>query len=1104
VLAPGKVLEGRYRIERLLGRGGMGAVYLARHLTLGSKLLAIKEMTAAAAPEVDVAAAIEQFRKEGELLASLDHPGIVRVSDCFEEGGRLYLAMEHIEGETLETVVERKGPLDPATVRRRLLELCDTLGYLHGHDPPVLVRDLKPANLMVDRDGRLRLIDFGIARLALGGRTTRAERGAGTAGFSPVEQYAGTADARCDIHAMGATAYVLLTRRLPPHALDRMAEKSALVPPREINPRIPPDLEAVVLRMMELRRHARYATVAEARDALLAVAEPPPLPPSESGGEVSLQADTETSRAARGPTEEEANVLGQVTMMPDDLAKPSPSEPRRCSNCRGTGQSRRVQTHLGGRRIVPTSCPDCLGLGVAPDERQRHALEGAGRSALPWAASLFVMTAAPLLGWADWSAPAAAGVGLAAAGLAWGLARLRHRRTRAEIEREMRTARPAEREASSKAEGAGVGKPASAGPRPKSRPLGSLTRFFGRSAELEHLRALLDDSTHRLVTVLGLGGSGKTRLVTEALQKGRETLPPTITASLAGARTQDEILRRLADALQVTLAAGADPLPRIERALYGSDTLLVLDGAEGLRGASWVADLLARLPELQLVCTSRQRLGLDGERLIELGGLDVPAPEAGPADLRASSAVALFLARAAAAAPDFSLDESTLPRAADICRKLNGHPWSIEVAASRLRTLSLEELAARLADRFAVLANGQEALGAFIDWSYRMLDADDQKFLRAASVFRGFWLEAAGRAIGGDLAGRLASLQDNSLLTSSTVEGRRRFALVESVQAFAEERLGEEAPALYRAHGEWFRERLETAMEARHGAEERLVHQELMADLDNIRVALARSDDARLAVSAVHFLLRAGRWQEAREQAERAAGLCAGDRGLEARAALARADVLHTLDELEPALAAARAAAETDDAGLRGRADNLAGLILAGLGRRDEARTSYERALAARLAASDPRGVAVVRHNLALLAQAEERWEDALAAYGEVLPIRTELGDDRGAAETANNMGEVLKSLGRSEEAREAFLRARNGYERAGDELGVGITRYNLGELYLQVERREEAQAEIAGALRIFEDLRVPYAGAARSLLGRVYEEAVSVAASSPSGGTAG
>ncbi len=260
---------GRYRLRRLIDMGGNGAVYEAQHELLGTPH-ALKE-TLATDP-----ASVEQFLAEARLLARLDHPVLVRVSDYFiEPSGAAFLVMEYVAGETLQHKIERAGPsYSVADVVDWLLQLCSGLEYLHsyrdsatGQLRPVIHRDIKPLNVVLTPDGRIKLLDMGIARFAAPGQATARVARAVTEPFAPIEQYGAGTDARSDLYALGVTAYVLLTRQLPPSAPLRAANPQELRI-RAINQAVPPGVAAAIERAMMPRREARFPTVEAFRHGL--------------------------------------------------------------------------------------------------------------------------------------------------------------------------------------------------------------------------------------------------------------------------------------------------------------------------------------------------------------------------------------------------------------------------------------------------------------------------------------------------------------------------------------------------------------------------------------------------------------------------------------------------------------------------------------------------------------------------------------------------------------------------------------------------------------------------------------------------------------------
>lgn len=253
----------------------MGAVYLAHHEALGDKKVAVKEMELTGYSSEELAQAVKQFNREASFLANLDHPNLVPVTDFFVEEDKHYLVMAYVQGQTLQQLLKKhEQAFDWPQVKQWAGPLADVLAYLHRQNPPILFRDLKPSNIMVEDNGRLRLIDFGIARAALpGDRTSTFLQGMGTSGFSPIEQYGGlqSTDQRSDIYALGATLYYLCTGRVPPDAVARISGNMALTPPTHLVPTLPAKLDALLAKAMADKQHDRHQSMAEFKREMMAI-----------------------------------------------------------------------------------------------------------------------------------------------------------------------------------------------------------------------------------------------------------------------------------------------------------------------------------------------------------------------------------------------------------------------------------------------------------------------------------------------------------------------------------------------------------------------------------------------------------------------------------------------------------------------------------------------------------------------------------------------------------------------------------------------------------------------------------------------------------------
>ncbi|MEU7896047.1 BTAD domain-containing putative transcriptional regulator [Nonomuraea sp. NPDC049152] len=337
-----------------------------------------------------------------------------------------------------------------------------------------------------------------------------------------------------------------------------------------------------------------------------------------------------------------------------------------------------------------------------------------------------------------------------------------------------------------------------------------MTGLIGRESATAEVRSLV--ASHRLVTLSGPGGVGKTRLALEVAAQLEQAHPDGVWLVELGARPSTV---SVVDAIAAVMGVrddraagkrGADATERLVDVLRAKRALLVLDNCEHVidQVAAVAETLLRSAPSLRVLATSQEALAIDGERLWAVQPLDLPS---GAGDPAASSAVRLFAARAAAAAPGFALDEHNAEAVAAICRRLDGLPLALELAASRMRVLNPAKLAERLDDRFRLLGAGrrdaparQQTLRAMIDWSWELLTGAERVVLRRLAVHAdGCTLEAAEAVCSGegvrpaDVLDLLARLVDRSLVVTVTGPQGTRYRLLESVAAYCLERMEEEA-----------------------------------------------------------------------------------------------------------------------------------------------------------------------------------------------------------------------------------------------------------------------------------------------------------------------
>jgi predicted ATPase/DNA-binding XRE family transcriptional regulator len=423
-----------------------------------------------------------------------------------------------------------------------------------------------------------------------------------------------------------------------------------------------------------------------------------------------------------------------------------------------------------------------------------------------------------------------------------------------------------------------------------------LTSFVGREKEVEEVVRLLRD--HRLVVLTGPGGMGKTRLAIESAGKAANTFKDGVAwVDLTALNDERFILSKVAGTLGIQEAGELSVIGTIISRLRPENALLVLDNCEHLiRACAQLAtDLLTTCPGLKILATSRESLGVFGERIWRTPAMLLPDTRVPvPLDeLRQFDGILLFLERAVATSPDFSLNQSNAPAIAAICSRLDGIPLAIEMAAARVASLPVQDLAARLDERFNLLTTGDrvalprhQTLRAMIDGSYNLLSPAEQRLLCRLSVFAGgFTLEAAESVCAGEggpgtrVVNLLSHLISKSLVTIEAQSGEPRFRMLETIRDYAQEKLERsgEADAFHRRHLDYFLALAEAAAPVLWGAVEQVWLKRLGAEQDNMRAALRYSladglaeQNLRLAVSLTLYWYVRSEAEEARQWLDQA------------------------------------------------------------------------------------------------------------------------------------------------------------------------------------------------------------------------------------------
>ncbi|MCC6728691.1 MAG: tetratricopeptide repeat protein [Chthonomonadales bacterium] len=631
-----------------------------------------------------------------------------------------------------------------------------------------------------------------------------------------------------------------------------------------------------------------------------------------------------------------------------------------------------------------------------------------------------------------------------------------------------------------------------------------LTTFIGRARELQAVAEGL--TACRLRTLTGPGGCGKTRLAVQlAAEHVADFADGVWLVDLAAVVDEGLVTQTVAAVLGVRPEPQRPLSDTLAQHLASRQVLLLLDNCEHVLGAcaTMVAALLAQSPELRVLATSREPLGIAGESVWPVPSLDAPEP-AGPVGVEHAAsfdAVRLFVDRAVQARPDFALREDNADALARICWRLDGIPLAIELAAARVRLMSPRQILDRLEDRFRLLTGGsrtarprQQTLRALIDWSYDLLSGSERTLLHRLAVFVGGWsLEASQQVCADEDLGSweildlLGHLVDKSLVQFEEGAGEARYRLLETMRQYALEKLEAASGA------DLLRERHSTfyLAVARAGAdllralgESAASGAQLFArELGNIRAGMDWAAAAEQSDRVVGYAksLFTYLWQhslyhecEARLSTAEAAARQSGDRSSLARLLNQRG--LAAWDRYDLASASARFAESRDishDLGERDR-ELLAlvnlGNVAWGHGDFPAARQLWEEALALAVALGEPGPEGMVRMHLGILAC--ERGDHAAAEqyHADSMAIRQREGDELGVAFTLYNASELPRRRGLLVEAEVLLGESRQRFERVGNTRGVALADARLALVLLDQDRATEARARAESALRIGEE----------------------------------
>jgi predicted ATPase/class 3 adenylate cyclase len=591
-----------------------------------------------------------------------------------------------------------------------------------------------------------------------------------------------------------------------------------------------------------------------------------------------------------------------------------------------------------------------------------------------------------------------------------------------------------------------------------------LTSFIGRENEIADVGQLLRAA--RLVTLTGSGGAGKTRLSLQVAARCIDDFADGVwlveLAPLTDARL---VPQTVATVLGIKEQAGEALADTLTRELKHKALLLLLDNCEHLiaAAAQLCQSLLAACAQVRILATSREALCAPGESAYRVPSLSTPDPKLGASveTLARYAAVQLFIDRAVAVKSSFQVDDANAPAIISICHRLDGIPLAIELAAARVRSMSLNEVNGRLDQRFGLLTRGvrtalprQQTLRALIDWSYDLLTAAEKALLCRTSVFSGGWtLEAIEQVCGGEgindgeVLDGLTSLVDKSLVIAEERDGVARYQLLETVRQYARDRLREhnEEVRWQSRHLAYFRTLAEAAEPQLLGADQQAWLERLETEHDNLRSALASSASAggdhagglRLAGAVFRFWWRHGHVSEARGWLS---GLLAS---------------------------APRGTASAP----RAKALNAAAALALVQGDYPSSRALGQQSLAICRELADHRGIAAVMNTLGQVALVERDFEAARAMHEESLAIRRELGDRWGISASLANLGAVAQGQGDFGSARMLTEESLTIGRELGDRWGIALSLHNLGWLALHQGDPAAARALHGESLVIWREL---------------------------------
>lgn len=654
------------------------------------------------------------------------------------------------------------------------------------------------------------------------------------------------------------------------------------------------------------------------------------------------------------------------------------------------------------------------------------------------------------------------------------------------------------------------------------------TPFVGREPELARISEQLADPTCRLLTLVGLGGIGKTRLALQvAAELANDFLHGVRFIPLASISTPEIMISAIANAFQLTLSGQEEPKMRLLNYLQGREMLLVLDNFEHLLpGASLVTEILSYAPEVKILVTSRERLNLNAEWVVDVPGLALPM-NGSETPVSDYSAVQLFCQSANRVQANFSANVANSPAIVRICQLVEGLPLAIELAAASVRVLSPEEIAEEIQRGLDLLRTKHldvpkrhRSLRAVFERSWRLLSVTEQEIFKKLSLFQGGFLRVAAEEIANVTLNELISLVDKSFLRRSD---SGRFEIHELMRQFAADKLrdrdgaghnqtpNESEVAIYRHHGHYYLTYVAEHEESLHGETPHVASALLQVEMDNIRQAWrwavehhewALLDQSLEAWGKFHDL--AGLWEEARMWLDLALnhlrqGQTSAADGREAlllqgrllvqaaEHAVRQADYEQAIKMAEDAHALAT---EYEAPDLQGRAQAIVGWVY-------QIQREYDSALAYQQGAYQLLRQGQNRRQLArLLLQMgnvyrdQHNWAKAIELQREGLQLFQELGDRRGVAMSLGEMSSVHYMVGNLAQALQCSQQALDLARRLQTKYEIAAYTAEIGKVYWRTRQYDEALRYLLEAVALAEELGLKHGLATYNrIIGEIYRQ---------------